>query len=121
MKIKNIEVWQEDFELVRPYKIAFRTVNKVSNMIVKIITDGKLIGLGAASPEKFVTGESFETCRKSLENVEWLQGKKITGPWLFQEEIIKNMPNTPAAQAAVDMALYDLWAQKKEMPLAVAL
>ncbi len=58
MKITAVRTWAEHFELVRPYTIAFRSVDAAENSIVELRTDGGYTGLGAASPEPHVTGET---------------------------------------------------------------
>ncbi len=57
MKVVSAESRVEAFGLVRPYTIAFRRIESVNNVILRIGTESGLLGLGAASPEPRVTGE----------------------------------------------------------------
>ncbi len=66
MKIASAESGVEAFGLTRPYTIAFRRIQSVENVILRIGTESGLIGLGAASPEPRVTGETMEACRDAL-------------------------------------------------------
>lgn len=117
MKIKSVKIWREDFELSRPYTIAFRTVTHVSNLLVELTSECGVTGFGAGSPEKFVTGESFELCWEAANNeIEKILVGQDIEPELF-ETLYQKMSRTPAACAAADMALWDLLAKKKKVPL----
>src|SRR5262249_27168043 len=67
----------EALGLTRPYTIAFRRIESVDNAIVTLETDSGIRGLGAASPEPKVTGETMEDCRAALEGdrLAWLEGE----------------------------------------------
>jgi L-alanine-DL-glutamate epimerase-like enolase superfamily enzyme len=119
MRIKSVRSWVEDFGLVRPYTIAFQTVTAVQNAIVELESDTGLVGLGAASPEPFVTGESAEDCRQALQAdaLNWIEGREISALAPLCRELDRRMPATPAARAAVDIAVHDLFAQSLGQPL----
>ena len=123
MRIRRISTWIEHFELSRPYTIAFRTVDSVRNGIVRIETDDSSVGLGCASPERFVTGETWETCDASLAEpgLRWLVGRNVHELTALCRELRERFPGAPAARAAVDIALHDLWAKQLGVPLADAL
>ena len=123
MKIRRIGTWIEHFELSRPYAIAFRTVDSVRNAIVRIETDDGLIGLGCASPEWFVTGETWDACDAALAEpaLQWLVGRNVHELAPLCRELRERFPEAPAARAAVDVALHDLWAKRLGLPLADAL
>jgi L-alanine-DL-glutamate epimerase-like enolase superfamily enzyme len=119
MRITGIRVRTEHFPLTRPYRIAFRSVEEVDNFIVEIHTADGLLGLGAASPEHHVTGETLEACHAALsvDDLEWLIGRDIRTLPLLCRELAERQPATPAARAALDMALHDLFAQALDLPL----
>ncbi|MEM7292776.1 MAG: enolase C-terminal domain-like protein, partial [Pseudomonadota bacterium] len=119
MKITAIRTRAEDFELTRPYEIAFRKVEAVQNNIVEIDTNIGLTGIGAASPEPHVTGETAEACNKALklESLNWLIGHDVRTINFLSRELARRMPGTPAARAAIDIALYDLLGQFLQRPL----
>ena len=123
MKIRRINTWVEHFELSRPYTIAFRTVDSVRNGIVRIETDDGSVGLGCASPERFVTGETWEACDAALAEPaqQWLVGRSVHELAALCRELRERFPGAPAARAAVDIALHDLWAKQLGVPLADAL
>lgn len=123
MKVSRVSTWIEHFELSRPYTIAFRTVGSVRNGIVRIETDDGSIGLGCASPERFVTGETWEACEAALAEpgLQWLVGRGVHELTGLCRELRQRFPDAPAARAAVDIALHDLWAKRLGVPLADAL
>lgn len=119
MKITAVRTRTEAFELTRPYTIAFRTVSDVEMGLVEIETDSGHVGFGCASPEPFVTGESREACAAALEasNVDWLEGEDVRSLPKPCRLLATRMAATPAARAALDMALHDLLAQYLGVPL----
>ena len=119
MKISAIRTRIEQFPLTRPYEIAFRKVDAVQNNIVEIDTNIGLRGIGAGSPESHVTGETADACSNALnpESLSWLIGRDVRTINSLSRELARRMPGTPAAQAAVDIALYDLLGQFLQRPL----
>ena len=120
MKIRSVSSRVEAFALTRPYTIAFRSISAVENVIVRIETEEGLIGLGAASPEPHVTGETPEACRTALdpERLQWLVGRDARQLPALCREAARQTPGAPAARAAVDIALHDLLGQGLGLPLA---
>ncbi len=123
MKIVSAESRVEAFGLTRPYTIAFRRIESVENVVLRIGTVSGLIGLGAASPEPRVTGETMEACRDALRGarLQWLVGGDIPDFESLSREAADRMSGTPAALAAVDIALHDLAAQERRLPLVEVL
>lgn len=119
MKIARIETRVESFELTRPYTITFRSIDDVQMGFVEIITDSGLTGIGCASPESMVTGETREACSDALgeDKLGWLLGKDPRTLPALCRELDRRFPTTPAARAAVDIALHDLLAQHLGVPL----
>lgn len=120
MRIRSAESSLEEFALTRPYAIAGQEpMTEVANVIVRLETDSGLIGFGAASPGEHVTGETIAACHAALtpERLAWLPGRDVrTLPALCRESE-ERFPLTPAARAAVDIALHDLAAQHLGVPL----
>lgn len=119
MKIRSVSSRSETFALTRPYTIAFRRTDSVENVILAVETASGRVGLGAAAPSWDVTGETEQACRAALapEALSWLVGRDIREAARLCSEARDRMPGTPAARAAVDMALHDLLAQLRELPL----
>ncbi len=119
MKIKKVRSRIEHFTLSRPYAIAFRSVDDVEMGLVELETETGLVGRGCASPEPHVTGETREACAAALgeDRIAWLEGRDLRTLPALCRELAQGMEKTPAARAALDMALFDLMAQHLDVPL----
>lgn len=119
MKIIDVETRVEHFELVRPYRIAFRAVDSVENIIVTLRTENGLVGMGAASPEPHVTGETAADCRAALDedNLAWMRGVDLRALPALCRDLERRLPGAPAARAALDMAAHDILAHHLGLPL----
>ena len=115
MKIASAASRVEAFGLTRPYTIAFQRTESVENVILRVAADSGLAGWGAASPEPRVTGETMEACRAALApgRLAWLAGRDVRDLEGLDRELSGRLADTPAARAAVDMALHDLAAQER--------
>ncbi len=120
MRIHSVGSILEEFALTRPYSIAGQELlTHVSNVIVRVETESGLVGLGSASPGEHVTGETVVACRAALspEGLVWLAGRDVRSLPALCRESEERFPLTPAARAAVDIALHDLAAQLLGVPL----
>ncbi|WP_313584320.1 dipeptide epimerase [Lacrimispora sp.] len=119
MKIVKIETAKVNIPLVTPFKTALRTVDSVNDIVVRITTDDGETGFGEAPPTAVITGDTHGSILSAIEEfiapaiigmeIENLDGimKKLHGC------ILKNS----SAKAAVDMAVYDLFAKSCRKPL----
>ncbi|RNI22435.1 mandelate racemase/muconate lactonizing enzyme family protein [Rufibacter latericius] len=123
MKIKEIHVWKINLELTRPYTIAFKTVSAVENVVVEIVTESGLSGLGAGNPSSEVVGEKLAETMAALqpENLEWLIGQDTRSFQAICAELPLRLPGNPAARAALDIALHDVFCKYLEVPLVTFL
>ena len=67
MRISRVAARTESVALTRPYTITFRSIDDVQMGFVEITTDSGLTGIGCASPEAKVTGETREACSAAFE------------------------------------------------------
>ena len=119
MKIVSLESWPVFMNLSEPYTIAYETVEKVTNVFLRIETDSGFTGYGCAAPEQNITGETPDSVLKSLNDTvaRAIKGSDPLRPIMLIERIKPILKGQPAALAAVDMALYDIQAKKSGMPL----
>ena len=119
MRITALASRVEACGLTRPYTIAFHRTDSVENVLLRVETDSGLAGWGAASPEPRVTGETLDACRAALvpERLAWLQGRDVGDLASLERDLAARLSAAPAARAAVDMALHDLAAQERGLPL----
>nr|WP_319395628.1 dipeptide epimerase [uncultured Desulfobacter sp.] len=119
MKIKKVTIFRENLELTRPYTIAYETFTHAENLFVHLETDTGLMGIGAGSPAEDVTGESIDACEQALnEHASALfEGVALSDAFSLFKIMEKKMAATPAAMAAMDIALYDLMGNVLNRPL----
>ena len=119
MKIKSIKTWSADLGNTKPYTIAFKTIDEVSNAFIEIELENGTTGMGAGCPSEYVTNESFEQCTTALQekNIQFLVGRDIRELNQLTFEIWQKFPINPAARAALDIALYDAFTKLLGVPL----
>ena len=117
MTITAVEVRAAHLELARPYTISFRTIDAVDIVIVELQSAAGPSGVGTATPEPHVTGESIEACEAALADLVWLEGRSAHELGALGRELRQKLPKQPAARAAIDMALHDLRARELKLPL----
>jgi len=105
--------------LLQPYEISSMRIDAVDLFFVRISTEEGVEGVGSASPSEDVTGESPEACRTALsvKRLGWLGGRDPRDLDELVRELEQSHRATPAARAAVDMALHDLVARIEGVPL----
>jgi len=119
LKIIHIEQWSEHLGLVKPYRIANRTISDTGIHFIKLQTDTGLTGYGAASPSHGVTGEDMTDCAAALDQhlETLLLGKELKYVHALARNLQNTLKETPAALAAADMALYDLAGKALQVPV----
>lgn len=123
MKITSARSWVERLELTRPYTIAYATFTHVEMVFVRLETEDGHLGAGSGTPVKPVTGETMEACSKALaENLEGLLvGEDVRRLPRLLRALDAGLGTTPAARAAADVALHDLYAKLLGLPLVEVL
>ncbi len=118
-KIKIIQVWSADLGNTKPYTIAFKTIDEVWNAFVEITLDNGITGIGAANPSEYVTGENLNQTLEALQehHLEFLIGRDIREIQELNFEVWRKFPATPAARAALDIALHDAFTKYLDVPL----
>lgn len=124
MKLAEFEVRLESVPLTRPYTIATRSVEAVKMIALRVVTGTGTAGLGSASPAPGVTGETLESSlealaedrvRQLLDPLKEIDLRKVAS------ELSSAFRETPAAGAALDMALLDAWSRELDKPLVEVL
>ena len=119
MKIAKIETAEVNIPLVTPFKTALRTVDSVNDVVIKITTDDGQEGYGEAPPTAVITGETKGSIRCAIEDflAPGLIGMEIENLDGIMEKLHRSMVKNTSAKAAVDMAVYDLFAKSSKKPL----
>ncbi len=123
MKITRIDVWTRRVALTRPYTISLQDTSAVDLVVLRIEAEDGTVGLGSATPEPLITGETLLMCTSALtpQALAWLHGGDIDDTPSLVRAVSARTPTTPSAGAALDMALHDLWAKRRGLPLVDAL
>ncbi len=119
MKIAKIETTDIRIPLVTPFKTALRTVDTVHDILVRVTADDGSEGFGEAPPTAVITGDTLGSIRCAIEE---FIGPSLTGMDIEDMDgIMKRLHScilkNTSAKAAVDMAVYDLFAKSCGKPL----
>jgi len=119
MIITRIDLFPKIFRLKNPYAIAYDSIATAQNLIVRIETKSGLVGWGNAAPDPHVTGETIEMTGEILSNelIPAMVGREARSLARIHEILQQKAPPAPAARAAIDMAVYDLFGQYAKLPL----
>jgi L-Ala-D/L-Glu epimerase len=119
MKIQEVIVEKIDFGTTRPYTIAFKTVDKVENVVVKLVLENGVVGYGSANPSEQVVGESLEQCYVSLQDkaADLLVGKDIRNFSQNLNLVQGELSGTTGPRTALDTALHDAFTTYLGVPL----
>jgi len=119
VKITDIQLGHLSIPLKTPFKTVLRTVTHVEDVLVKIHTDTGNGCYGSAAPAAPITGDTVSSIRAAIEGTikEQLIGRSIEN----FEEVMVRLHTSPVkstgAEAAVDIALYDLYGQLHKAPV----
>ncbi len=123
MRITGIRIGKLHAPLITPFKTAIRTVTSIEDLTIAVDTDTGLFGCGEAAPTAPLTGDTFVSMENAI--------RSFIAPALLHHEITED-PSTledalqklrraiagnTSAKAAVDIALYDLYAKILGQPL----
>lgn len=119
MKIKDIKVGKVSIALKKPFKTALRTVERAEEIVIKVITDSGEVGFGSAPPTAVITGDIEASIEGAIKGI---IKPKLVGMDIDNIEEIMNVLHSTiikntSAKAAVDMAIYDLFGKKYNIPL----
>ncbi|MCX8173326.1 MAG: dipeptide epimerase [Thermoplasmata archaeon] len=118
MRIERIEFEIVEIPRRKMFVIATGSSDRYTGVIVKLHTDGGIVGVGEASPSRGVTGETPETVCALLPEIE----KKIKGLHIEEYEKIRERLNSikgnSAAKAGVEIAINDALGKEAGLPVA---
>lgn len=118
LRIKSITAEIVNLGLTKPYAIAYKTVDSVANVIVRVESESGLIGYGAANPSSYVVGEENEDVIRQLtdEKLEIFIGRDLTR---FYELIgdVQNHFTSVGARIALEIAFHDLFTSHLGIPM----
>lgn len=119
MKITEVRLGMLRVPLKTPFKTALRTVEAVEDIVVSVHTDTGNIGYGEAAATAVITGDTHGSI---IEVIRKLIGPRLVGMEVADlnrmlQVIHASAERNTSAKAAVEIAVYDLWAQLYGAPL----
>src|SRR5690625_6364118 len=119
MKITDVRLGMLRVPLKTPFKTALRTVEAVEDIVVSVHTDTGNVGYGEAAATAVITGDTHGSI---IEVIDKLIGPRLVGMEVADLNRILQVIHVSAerntsAKAAVEIAVYDLWAQLYGAPL----
>ena len=119
MKITDIELGMLRVPLKTPFKTALRTVDTVEDVVVLIRTDSGHTGYGEAPATAVITGDTHGSIIEAIDRFikPRLLGQNVANLNRNCALVQSAMERNTSAKAAVEIALYDLWAQLHHAPL----
>lgn len=67
MLIESISYARLDLKLKQPYTIAYETVSKATNFILRVKTTSGLCGYGCAAPDPYITFETPDAVEQKID------------------------------------------------------
>ncbi len=119
MIIDAIDISLEEIALTKPYTISYKTTSSIKNLVVKVVLNNGVYGLGAASVSKYVVGIDTESSYKNaLAYKDELIGKNISNLFQNIDLIEKDLEKDPGSRAAFNIALHDTFCKNSNLPLS---
>lgn len=119
MKIVDVKLGMLKVPLITPFKTALRTVEYVEDVVVMLETDTGHIGYGNAPATAVITGDTHGSVIEAIRTVfaPRLINRNVSDLNRLTREVNAAMIHNTSAKAAVEIALYDLFAQSYNAPL----
>ena len=119
MIIDAIDVSLEKIALTKPYSISYKTTSSIKNLVVKIVLNNGVYGLGAASVSKHVVGiDTEDSYKNTFAYKGGLVGKNISSFFQITDLIEKELSKDPGSRAAFNIALYDAFCKSSNISLS---
>jgi len=119
MKITKVSYERLDLKLSDPYTIAYETISKSTNFILKAETDSTIVGYGCGAPDIAVTGENPVDVEDAIKDIisTYLIGRDPFTYALILKELKVGLGKKSSALNMVDSALHDMISRKAGVPL----
>ena len=119
MKITDIQFGMLRVPLKTAFKTALRTVEQVEDIVVMVHTDTGHVGYGEAPATAVITGDTHGSIVDAIRHYisPRVVGEDVSNLNRITRLIQGAMEKNSSAKAAVEIAVYDLWAQLYDAPL----
>lgn len=119
MKIRKVRLYTMEVPLRVPFKTALRRVDSVRDVVVEVDTDTGEKGWGEAPPTGVITGDTTGAIVGALRDhlIPSILGEEVENLEPLLQKVQRAVVHNSSAKAAVDMALYDLYGQRFQIPV----
>jgi L-alanine-DL-glutamate epimerase-like enolase superfamily enzyme len=119
MQIERVTVHQYDIPLHEPFVTALKPIPELERVLVEIETDEGIVGLGEGAPAYEVTGETQRSTAAVVEDVlaPLVLGENPLDIERVRAQMWRLVDGSPAAHAAMEIALQDIRGKAADMPL----
>lgn len=119
MEVTRVSVHQYDIPLHEPFVTALKPIPELERVLVEVETDAGIVGLGEGAPAYEVTGETQRSTAAVIEDVlaPLLVGENPLDIERARGRMWDLVDGSPAAHAAMEIALQDIRGKAAEMPL----
>lgn len=120
MQIHSIESIIVDIPLVRPHKLAMATIQSQRNVVVRILSEDGVEGIGEAASIPHYGAETPQTIKTVIDSVlaPALAGATFNSLEELSGRMGKLLKGNPYAKAAVDIACCDMLARSLDIPVS---
>ena len=119
MKITGIRFARLRVPLITPFKTALRSVDSIVDLVVIVESDQGLVGYGSAPATPVITGDTHGSIYYAIDKVigPQLIGMEVADLNAICHKIQHAIVGNSSAKAALEIAVYDLWAKLYQAPL----
>ncbi len=118
MFIKDIDIKVTKVPLNKPFKTALRSVYELESIILRVETRSGLVGYGETAPTFAITGDSAKTIINALHIIKKnISDKSILDFNNILHIVHSSVEKNFSAKSAMEIALYDIFAQHFKSPL----
>ncbi len=118
LKIKDVEIYLNDIKFVAPFTVALGTIDSTNGVLIRILTDAGIVGIGESAPFQPVTGDTQQTNVAVAQDLRAaLKGKDPLAIESANTLFGAYFHSNPSIVAAFDMALYDILGKVAGMPI----
>ncbi len=119
LRITDLRIGRLSLPLAHPFKTALRTVERIEDVAVMVVGEDGGVGYGEAPPTAVITGDTTGSILCAIEDYirPAIVGMELDDLSAVMEKLNACLVHNTSPKAAVDMALYDLWAKSQGKPL----
>ena len=118
LRIKDIELYAFDIPLKEPFRVSLGVFSAANDVLVRVVTDSGLVGLGESSPFPPITGDTQDTNLMVARGIrEMIKGKNPLAVDALLTEIGHIVHSNPSIVAAFDMAFMDILGKAAGLPI----